>query len=322
MMLQASRSVIRSQLTAQSSACQLIQSKRSANTKPWNKGDPDLWKKGIYDYSYQRLRTKKVMKVDLPDLTPPPSASEDLDTSYVATIAKEKGIVPHRSWDEKPIVMTCSYEIANPYKPKPEDGKLSLLGDMKDSAVATLKKIKERPMGKIKSYLPDFNEDVFTSVTAPEIYRKAHELLCEITCPSDLSHPIDDYSLLQYVTEKALPEILFRTDLRVIRWKLIQHIEPPTLVNSTVSEVMSPGNKFAQLTVRFHSQQTLAIYDRFGRLIGGSENVIKDVLEYVVFENFLTSAYGIWRIHGKIIPEWTQSSLFQLRTSRRPQFKE
>ena len=320
-MLQTTRSVLRSHLAAQSSACQLIQVKRSANTKPWKKGDMEKWKQGINDYTYQNLRTKKVIKVELPDLDVS-SKTEELDASYMATLAKEKGVVPHRSWNEKPIAMTCSYEIANPYKPKPEDGRLSLIGDVKDSAVATFKKIKERPMGKIKSYLPEFNEDIFTSATAPGIYRKAHELLCQITCPTDLSHPVDDYSLLQYVTEKALPEILFRTDLRVIRWKLIQHIEPPALVNTTVSEVMSPGNKFAQLTVRFHSQQTLAIYDRFGRLIGGSENVVKDVLEYVVFENFLTSQYGIWRIHGKIIPEWAQSSLFQLRTSRKPHFKE
>nr|KAF6416484.1 mitochondrial ribosomal protein L45 [Molossus molossus] len=49
---------------------------------------------------------------------------------------------------------------------------------------------------------------------------------------------------------------------------------------------------------------TLAIYDRFGRLMYGQEDVPKDVLEYVVFEKHLTNPYGSWRMHGKIIPPW------------------
>ncbi|KAJ8930534.1 hypothetical protein NQ314_016647 [Rhamnusium bicolor] len=48
----------------------------------------------------------------------------------------------------------------------------------------------------------------------------------------------------------------------------------------------------------------LAIYDRFGRLMHGSEIVAKDVLEYVVFEKHLANEYGVWRVHAKIIPDW------------------
>ena len=75
----------------------------------------------------------------------------------------------------------------------------------------------------------------------------------------------------------------------------------------------------SQVTVRFHTQQVLAVYDRFehffivlfscysvrfGRLIHGSEVVAKDVLEYVVFEKHLSNIYGIWRLHSKIVPDW------------------
>lgn len=49
--------------------------------------------------------------------------------------------------------------------------------------------------------------------------------------------------------------------------------------------------------------QCLAVYDRFGRLIYGSEVLAKDVLEYVVFEKHLSNEYGLWRLHAKIIPE-------------------
>uniref|UniRef100_A0A8I3MI19 Large ribosomal subunit protein mL45 n=1 Tax=Canis lupus familiaris TaxID=9615 RepID=A0A8I3MI19_CANLF len=49
---------------------------------------------------------------------------------------------------------------------------------------------------------------------------------------------------------------------------------------------------------------TLAIYDRFGRLMYGQEDVPRDVLEYVVFEKHLVNPYGSWRMHGKITPPW------------------
>lgn len=45
-------------------------------------------------------------------------------------------------------------------------------------------------------------------------------------------------------------------------------------------------------------------FPRFGRLIHGSETVAKDVLEFVVFEKHLSSYYGSWRLHAKIIPDW------------------
>lgn len=37
----------------------------------------------------------------------------------------------------------------------------------------------------------------------------------------------------------------------------------------------------------------------------GSEILAKDVLEYVIFENNISNQYGVWRLHAKIIPDWT-----------------
>jgi hypothetical protein len=48
----------------------------------------------------------------------------------------------------------------------------------------------------------------------------------------------------------------------------------------------------------------MAVYDRFGRLAFGSPTVPKTVLEYVVFERYLTGMYGKWRLHDKIRPTW------------------
>lgn len=48
----------------------------------------------------------------------------------------------------------------------------------------------------------------------------------------------------------------------------------------------------------------MCIYDRFGRILQGSEILRKDVLDYVVFEKHLSSMYGTWRVHAKIVPNW------------------
>uniref|UniRef100_A0A8C7DVD3 Large ribosomal subunit protein mL45 n=1 Tax=Naja naja TaxID=35670 RepID=A0A8C7DVD3_NAJNA len=53
-----------------------------------------------------------------------------------------------------------------------------------------------------------------------------------------------------------------------------------------------------------HCYPILAIYDQFGRLMYGSEQIPKDVLEYVVFERHLLHRTGQWRLHDKIVPSW------------------
>lgn len=69
------------------------------------------------------------------------------------------------------------------------------------------------------------------------------------------------------------------------------------------------------------SLQTLAIYDRFGRLMYGQEDVPKDVLEYVVFEKHLTNPYGSWRMHGKIVPPWAPPKQPILKVRQLVRFK-
>lgn len=62
--------------------------------------------------------------------------------------------------------------------------------------------------------------------------------------------------------------------------------------------------------------QTLAIYDRFGRLMLGDEQQPKDVLEYLVIERHLVNPYGCWRLHGKIVPSWAPAKdpIIKVRT--------
>jgi large subunit ribosomal protein L45 len=48
----------------------------------------------------------------------------------------------------------------------------------------------------------------------------------------------------------------------------------------------------------------LAIFDRFGKLVLGSEEVLKKVLEYVVFECHIAQQGSKWLLHAKSNPQW------------------
>ncbi|NXO92561.1 RM45 protein, partial [Certhia brachydactyla] len=106
------------------------------------------------------------------------------------------------------------------------------------------------------------------------------------------------------VTERCYPDMVRGNRYKTIRWSFLGSLEPPRVVHLRCDSVLNRGNLYGQVTVRMHSRQILAIYDRFGRLMYGGEEIPKDVLEYVVFERYLVNPYGTWRMHGKIVPEW------------------
>lgn len=146
---------------------------------------------------------------------------------------------------------------------------------------------------KVKSFEEDFDTPKFCKL-AEEIYIKAHECLATR----------DKEKIIDYVTERAYPEIINNIERKTIHWKFLGNVELPRVVHARCTNLITKENIFAQLTVRFHTKQQLAVYDRFGRLMHGSEIIAKDVLEYVVFEKHIANEYGVWRIHDKIIPDW------------------
>lgn len=87
-------------------------------------------------------------------------------------------------------------------------------------------------------------------------------------------------------------------------WELIRFNEPSKVLSVRCSDNPSKsGNDIAQLIVKINSTQKLAIYDRFGKLILGSETEEKDVVEYVVFENHVAVYDSQWRLHDKVYPD-------------------
>merc|ERR1739838_1281255 len=82
------------------------------------------------------------------------------------------------------------------------------------------------------------------------------------------------------------------------------------------------GNQFAQATIRIHSEQTVALYDRFGRLAYGDPELKRTVLEFVVFEKRVSDTYGAWRMHGKIEPDFCEAKPPVHKTFRVPEHEE
>ncbi|KAJ8709396.1 hypothetical protein PYW07_009222 [Mythimna separata] len=247
-----------------------------------------------YIPKFKKLRAQKVLKVDLPNPNEDISA---LSPEKIRQKMKERGILPPRQWMERPFYISATGGVFEPYVPPEGDGKASLVSTTRAKQAVQLLEKKSKSMmaiRKIKSFEEEFDQKEFV-FQAQNTYIKAHESLAND----------DKRALRLYVTEKAYPEFRHNSRMKTIRWKFLESLEPPRVVHARCTDVVSKENIFGQVTVRFHTRQQLAVYDRFGRLIHGSEILAKDVLEYIVFEKHLSNLYGTWRIHEKIIPDWT-----------------
>ncbi|NXK95020.1 RM45 protein, partial [Formicarius rufipectus] len=153
----------------------------------------------------------------------------------------------------------------------------------------------------IDPYVPPEGDARLSSLSKEGLKQKVDRL--KQTAASQLAKPIccnwvcflcsfNKQKLHSLVTERCYPEMVRGNRYKTIRWGFVESLEPPRL------PLPHLGGFFGLFS------QILAIYDRFGRLMYGGEEVPKDVLEYVVFERYLVNPYGSWRMHGKIIPEW------------------
>jgi len=246
-----------------------------------------------WDPKWKLLRRLKVMKVKLPNYN---EKFDELSEEEVRSRLKEQGILPPRPWVEKQYFISSTGGIFEPYIPPEGDGKVSsITAQGAKQNIEFLEKKTKTMMSvrKIRQFDEDFDSLQFCK-DATKTYIKMHELMAAQ----------DKENIIQYITERAYPEVMHNIENKTLHWKFIKNIELPRIVHARHTQVITAENIFAQVTVRFHTQQMLAIYDRFGRLMYGSEIVAKDVLEYVVFEKHLSNQYGIWRIHAKIIPTW------------------
>lgn len=225
-------------------------------------------------------------------------ATKNATPSEIRQHLQRNGLMPPMLFQDKPINTTHSGRVFDAYAPPEGDGRSSLLsreGVSQQLEVLTKKGKSYKSTMTITKHKPRFTVPSFP-VEAEAIYMEVNSLLKNFVENED--------RLLQLTTEKAFVEMTNGLDLRTVEWKFHGSIEPPRVVYVRAEEVMSKSNLYGQVTVRFHTQQSLAIYDRFGRLIFGHPTSPIDILEYIVFENHITDEYGIWRIHAKMVPPW------------------
>lgn len=87
-----------------------------------------------------------------------------------------------------------------------------------------------------------------------------------------------------------------------LHWRFVSAVTRPRVLHVRVASVEKKQNLFVQVTVKIHSKQVMAIKDKHGRHITGSDKEIKEVVDYVVFEHHLTNKYGVWKVCGKLHP--------------------
>ncbi|KAK7930098.1 hypothetical protein WMY93_006493 [Mugilogobius chulae] len=236
------------------------------------------------------VRTKKRYFI------PPAASLKNKETGNYEAKARAAGVVFRQEYMERPINIACTAGIIDPYVPPEGDSRLSTLS--KEGIKQRTEQIRQSAASqlairKIKEHDAQFSSKTFAE-KAQEIFVEAHNALSNF----------NKEKLHSLVTERCYPEMTRGNRYKTIRWKFLESLEPPRVVHARCPDMVSKGNLYGQVTVRMHSKQILAIYDRFGRLMLGSEDQPKDVLEYLVIERHLVNPYGCWRLHGKIVPAW------------------
>ncbi|CAG5135749.1 unnamed protein product [Candidula unifasciata] len=268
-----------------------------------------------YDMKWRLLRKKKVFKIDLPKFVELKSEKpkEKKTTDELRMEMKKEGRLPPRIFQYLPLNISSTLTIIDPFKPQEGDGKQSFLSTAKlsDTVSRMIKGTKSmKHLRKLKKY-EDFVESDF-AVEAQKIVTEAQSLLGDIYKNQDRLHEL--------VTEKAFPEMVHGLENKTMHWQLVETVEPARVVQVRTETMITSDNLFCQVTVRLHTKQILAIYDRFGRLMYGDPLLPKSAVEYVVMEKWISDTNGRWRIHGKIVPEWMSPRDSLIKTYKVPVF--
>ncbi|RVE76676.1 hypothetical protein OJAV_G00011340 [Oryzias javanicus] len=220
--------------------------------------------------------------------------------------ARAAGVVIQQQFMERPINIACTAGVFDPYIPPEGDARLSTLS--KEGLKQRTEQIRQSAASQLAIRKIKEHDSLFSTKTfaeqAQEIFIEAHRALTQF----------NKEKLHSLVTERCYPEMTRGNRYKTIRWSFVESLEPPRVVHARCPDMVTKGNLYGQVTVRMHSKQTLAIYDRFGRLMLGGEEQPKDVLEYLIIERHLMNPYGRWRLHGKIVPSWAPAKDPVVRT--------
>ncbi|ETN79863.1 Tim44-like domain protein [Necator americanus] len=266
----------------------------------------------VNEKMFRKLRGRKTVVIDLPD-DEEQRRHEKLSPNELRVELLKKGINPYkevqpRSWQEAQITIQSFYAVVDPFV-TPEPGEtLPFFGAGVDGLKMKGEELKQRALHRYHNWrngtnrirkkegFEKFDAKTF-GPTADLIYEEAHKALMKRDKPT----------LHKFITEHAFKKMWPDVENGSVVWELVERLEPSSVVSVRCGDQpYKSGNDIAQLTVRMHTKQKLAVYDRFGHLILGSETDPREVIEYVVFENHIAVVDGSWRLHDKVYPKWVQ----------------
>ncbi|KAI8426799.1 hypothetical protein MSG28_014482 [Choristoneura fumiferana] len=178
-----------------------------------------------YDPKFKKLRKEKYLKIELPDYN---EDTNSMPKEKLRQKMKERGMMPPRPWIERPFYISATGGVFEPYVPPEGDGKASLASATRAKQAVQLLEKKSKSMmaiRKIKTFDEDFDSKAFCQ-QAQDIYIKAHESLANN----------DKRALQLYVTEKAYQEFRHNSNLKTIKWKFLQSLEPPRVCHARCTD--------------------------------------------------------------------------------------
>ncbi|KAF9357906.1 39S ribosomal protein L45, mitochondrial [Mortierella sp. NVP85] len=84
-------------------------------------------------------------------------------------------------------------------------------------------------------------------------------------------------------------------------WKYHGIIDKPQIVSIRQGQI--GGHVLVQIIVRLHSNQSMGVYDKKNKLVAGDLKNVVPVLEYIVFQRYISDPADNWKILGKTAPE-------------------
>ncbi|PVU93958.1 hypothetical protein BB559_003120 [Furculomyces boomerangus] len=85
----------------------------------------------------------------------------------------------------------------------------------------------------------------------------------------------------------------------VYKWKKIRDIVPSRIVQARTGS-LSPKSTLCQVVIRIEQEQSIAIYNNSGKLIGGDPEKAVPITEHVVFQRVVGDDATPWMIYGKL----------------------
>ncbi|CAD5221098.1 unnamed protein product [Bursaphelenchus xylophilus] len=268
----------------------------------------------VNEKKFRQLRGRKNVMIELPDYEFE-RKGKDMYADDMRIAMLKKGInvnkdVAARQWNESQLTMqTFGMSIDNyipPEDPLPLLPEVSqIISGTKAKASEVGERVKHRwhnyfnglRIIKKKEGLQNFKTKNFVR-DAERIYIDAFKALSER----------NKLRLLGLITEHCFEKMWPDVENRSLVWEFVEFSQPSQVVAIRAGDFpYKSGNYIAQITVKMHPVIKRAVYDRFGRVLLGHPEETKSNVEYVLFENHISNIDGVWRMHDKVYPSWTQT---------------